>query len=104
MYGEAEALCEWLSHKGNEAYAWVCQAAIFGKTGRLVDCVSLCRRGATKYPEEKSFRINGARALAELKNPSEALAFIAEGLQKFPTEPILLQLRENISQSLSPKV
>jgi len=34
MYGEAESLCEWLANKGNEAYAWIHLAAIYGNLTR----------------------------------------------------------------------
>ena len=98
MYGEAEALCEWLAHKGNEAYAWVCQAAIYGKTGRLPECAALCRRGAAKYPEEKSFRINGARALIGTGKRPEAKRVVDAGLLQFPAEPTLLKIKEELSR------
>lgn len=97
MYGEAESLCEWLAHRSNEAYAWVCLAAIYGKTGRLAECASLCRRGAVKYPAEKSFRLNGARALTQLGKSKEAAKFIEEALAAFPDEPVLLQLKADLA-------
>jgi len=96
MYGEAEALCEWLAHKGNEAFAWVCQAAIYGKTGRLSECAALCRKAAAKYPKEKSFRVNGARALAAMDLCEEARAFVRRGLEAFPEEPALLALLKDL--------
>lgn len=96
MYGEAEALCEWLAQRHNEAYAWVCLAAIYGKTGRLAECVALCKKAAAKYPDEKSFRVNGARALAALGRRKEALKFIASGLERFPADPALTLIREQL--------
>lgn len=99
MYGEAEALCEWLAHKSNEVYAWVCLAAIYGKTGRLAECAALCRKASAKYPDEKSFRINGTRALIVLGRRPEALKFVSSGLEKFPEEAALLQMREELAQA-----
>jgi hypothetical protein len=97
MYGEAEALCDWLASRSNEAYAWVCLAAIYGKTGRLAECAALCKRGAVKYPDEKSFRINGARALAALDRIKEATKFIDAGLERFPDEAALLELKKRLA-------
>jgi hypothetical protein len=89
MYGEAESLSEWLARKGDEAFAWVCQAAILGKTGNLLECVDFCRKAAAKYPKERSFRVNGARALAGLARTDEARAFLREGLKELPDDPAL---------------
>jgi hypothetical protein len=99
MYGEAEALCEWLAHKSNEVYAWVCLAAIYGKTGRLAECAALCRKAAVKYPEEKAFHINGARALVTLGRKEEALKSLSASLEKFPAEPALLRMRDQLGQA-----
>lgn len=99
MYGEAEALCEWLARKSNEAYAWVCLAAIYGKTGRFDDCAALCRKAALKYPEEKSFHINGARALMALGRRREAAEALEASLLKFPQEPALLRMREQLGKA-----
>ena len=96
MYGEAEALCEWLARKGNEAFAWVCQAVVFGKTGRLAECAAFCRKAAAKYPQERSLRINGARALAALGKADEAREFVREGLQALPDDPALLSLLKTL--------
>jgi hypothetical protein len=96
MYGEAEALCEWLARKDNEAFAWVCRAAIYGKTGRFLECAEFCREAAAKYPEERSFRINGARAWASLGKADEARAFAQDGLGAFPEDPALLELIKDL--------
>jgi len=96
MYGEAESLCDWVARKGDEAFAWVCEAVILGKTGRLRECADLCRKAAAKYPEERSFRVNGARALAALKETAAARAFAAEGLGKFPDDEALAALLKEL--------
>ena len=96
MYGEAEALCEWLARKGDEAFAWVCQAAVYVRTGRLAECAALCRKAAAKYPRERSFRINGARALAALGRSAEARKLAAEGLQALPEDAALLALLKDL--------
>ncbi|MDD5655827.1 MAG: hypothetical protein PHF00_01035 [Elusimicrobia bacterium] len=96
MFGEAEALCEWLARKGNEAFAWVCQAAIYGRTGRLSECAALCRRAAAKYPAERSFRVNGARALAALGRREEARQFARLGLEAVPDDAALTALLKDL--------
>lgn len=96
MYGEAESLCEWLAHKGNEAYAWIHLAAIYGKEGKLNQCAALCRRGRAKYPEQKSFPINEARALVALHREDEARGVVETALELFPEEPALLKLESQL--------
>lgn len=96
MYGEAESLCDWVARKGDEAFAWVCQAAILGRTGRLRECAEFCRKAAVKYPKERSFRVNGARALAALKETEAARAFAAEGLKEFPGDEALSALLKEL--------
>ena len=89
MYGEAEALCEWLAHKGDEAFAWLCLAAVYGRISRFAECVSLCRKGVAKYPKERAFFLNGAKALAAMKKMDEAREFAREGLKAFPGDEAL---------------
>jgi hypothetical protein len=96
MYGEAESLCDWVERKGDEAFAWVCQAAILGKTGRLRECAEFCLKAAAKYPKERSFRVNGARALAALKETEAARVFAAEGLREFPEDEALAALLKEL--------
>lgn len=96
MYGEAESLCEWLATKGNEAYAWIHLAAIYGKEGKLNQCAILCRRGRAKYPEQKSFPINEARALVALHRENEAKGVVETALERFPNEPALLKLESQL--------
>ena len=98
MYGEAEALCEWLARKGDEAFAWACQADIFGKMGRLRECADFCRKAAVKYPRERSLRVNGARAMAALGLSDEAREFAAAGLQVFPGDPVLAALLKQLEE------
>ena len=92
MYGEAEVLCEWLARRGDEAFAWLCQAVVYDRIGRYAECASLCRQGAAKYPKEKAFYINGARALAALKKMDEARDFAREGLKAFPEDKDFLEI------------
>jgi len=92
MYGEAESLCDWLARKGDEAFAWVCQAVILGKTGRLRECAEFCRKAAAKYPAELSFRVNGVRALAALGQAEEARKSAVEALKDFPGDEALTAL------------
>lgn len=96
MYGEAEALCEWLARKGNETFAWVCQAAILGKTGRIAECAEFSLKAAAKYPKERAFCIDGARALSSLGRPEEARKLLAEGLQANPDDPSLRELLKEL--------
>ncbi len=96
MYGEAEALCDWLVREGNESYAWKCLAAIQLMIGRHEECAALCRGGAAKYPEEKAFSVHGARALAALGRSEEALRVVAAGLAKFPGDASLTELAQEL--------
>ena len=84
MYGEAEALCEWFEHHGHEAYAWVGLSAIYGRCGRTDECAELCVRALAKYPEERSFHINGIRALATLGRTEEAARLRGRPCAVFP--------------------
>ena len=92
MYGDGEALCEWLVDKGQEALAWVYLAKIFAVTGRLEECVNLCRRAEARYPEERAFFINEGRALLGLGRAQEARRVLDDALTKFPNDVILLQM------------
>ena len=84
MYGEAEALCEWVIAKGGEAYGWLALAAIYGRTGRLAECVTLCERGEVQYPKEAAFPLNRARALHKLGKTEDARAALRDGLTRLP--------------------
>lgn len=92
MYGDGEALCEWLAEKGQEALAWVYLAKIFARTGRLEECVNLCRRAKRRYPEERAFFIGEGRALLGLSRAEEAGKVLDEALLHFPNDVALLQL------------
>lgn len=89
MYGEAEALCEWIIGKGGEAYGWLALAAIYGRTARYAECAELCGRAEVQYPAEAAFPLNRARALAKLGQAAEAEAVLAEARKRLPDEPKL---------------
>jgi hypothetical protein len=96
MYGEAEALCEWLEHRGHEAYAWLGLSAIYGRSGRMQDCAALCRRALEKYPEERAFHVNGVRALAAIGQVEEAARRAGQALERFPGDATLEGLRAEL--------
>ena len=103
MYGEAEALCEWLAVRGHEAYAWLGLTAIYGRTGRLEDCAALCRRAAAKYPGERSFHINGLRALIALGKRGEAARRAEAAVRLFPQDAALAELSRQLAQDPAPR-
>lgn len=89
MYGEAEALCEWIIGKGGEIYGWLALAAIYGRTGRLAECADLCERAAAKYPREAAFPLNAARALEKLGRGDDARSVLKKAAARLPDEPRL---------------
>mgnify|MGYP001576222827 CR=1 FL=1 len=97
MYGEAEALCEWFEHRGQEAYAWVGLSAIYGRCGRMDECAELCVRGLAKYPEERSFHINGIRALVSIGHTDEASRYAVAAVRRFPGDAVLTGLRDQLT-------
>jgi len=97
MYGEAEALCEWFEHRGHQAYAWVGLSAIYGRCGRMEECAELCVRGLAKYPEERSFHVNGIRALASVGRSEEAARFAAAAVRRFPGDRVLAELQAKVT-------
>lgn len=97
MYGEAEALCEWFEHRGHQAYAWVGLSAIYGRCGRMDECAELCVKGLAKYPEERSFHVNGIRALAAIGRAEEAASRAAEAVRRFPGDAVLTALRDKVT-------
>lgn len=97
MYGEAEALCEWLAHRGQEAYAWLGLSAIYGRSGRLEDCAALCRRAVVKYPQERSFHVNGVRALIALGRRDEACRRAEDAARLFPADESLRELSRSLA-------
>jgi len=99
MYGEAEALCEWLAARGREAYAWRALSAIYGRAGRLDDCVELCLRAIGRYPAERVFHVNVLRALLTLGRRQEAVSRLEEALKIFPGDEILAE----ISRAMAPQ-
>ena len=103
MYGEAEALCEWLALRGHEAYAWLGLTAIYGRTGRFEDCAALCRRAVTKYPAERSFHVNGLRALVALGRSEEAARCVEAALRLFPADAVLTDISKDLTPVLAPR-
>lgn len=101
MYGEAEALCEWFEQRGHEAYAWVGLSAIYGRCGRMDECAELCRRAVAKYPEERSFHVNGVRALAALGRTDEAARLVSAALTRFPGDKVLSELSAKLVVTVS---
>jgi hypothetical protein len=101
MYGEAEALCEWFEQHGHEAYAWVGLSAIYGRCGRMDECAELCVRALAKYPEERSFHINGIRALAALGRTEEAARCAAAAVRRFPGDTVLAGLRDKLAPAVA---
>ena len=104
MYGEAEALCEWLAVRGHEAYAWLGLTAIYGRTGRLEDCAALCRRATAKYPGERSFHVNGLRALLALGRRDEAGRRVEAALLQFPEDETLAAIGKDLAPAPAPAV
>jgi hypothetical protein len=96
MYGEAEALCEWLAERGQEPFAWMGLAAIYGRTGRFEDCAALCRRAILKYPGERSFHLNGLRALMTLGRRQEAALRADAALRLFPADQALTAIQREL--------
>ncbi len=101
MYGEAEALCEWLALRGHQAYAWLGLTAIYGRTGRLEDCAALCRRAVIKYPAERSFHVNGLRALLALGRRDEAARRAEAALDLFPGDAVLAGIGRDLAATLT---
>jgi hypothetical protein len=99
MYGESEALCDWLIARGQEAYAWLGLAAIYGRTGRFEDCAALCGRAVVKYPNERTFHVNGARALVALGRREEAFRRVETAVRLFPQDAALAELSRELSAS-----
>lgn len=81
MYGEAEALCDWIVQKGGEVYAQVALAAIYARTGRLAECAELCEKALESHPKEKAFALNGARALVRLGRRDRAVELLKAALE-----------------------
>lgn len=102
MYGEAEALCEWLEQRGRQAFAWLALASVYGRAGRLDECASLCREGARLYPAERGFAVSGARALLALGRREEAAASLAEGLARFPGDEALADMAKQCAAPAAP--
>ena len=101
MFGEAEALCEWFEHHGHEAYAWVGLSAIYGRCGRMDECADLCVRALAKYPEERSFHVNGIRALTALGRSEEAARCAAAALRRFPGDEAMASLCAKLAPAVA---
>ncbi len=97
MYGEAEALCEWLIARGRESHGWLGLAAVYGRTRRYEDCAEICGRGAEKYTNERAFHVNGLRALIALGRRDEAARRAVAATRLFPQDVVL----EGLAQELT---
>lgn len=97
MYGEAEALCEWLAVRGREAYAWLVLSAVYGRAGRLEDCAELCGRAVLRYPGERAFHVNGLRALAALGRREEALLRAESAHSLFPEDATVTEILRELA-------
>lgn len=97
MYGDAEALCEWFERRGHQAYAWVGLSAIYGRCGRLEECAELCLRALKKYPQERSFHVNGIRALTALGRTGEAASCATAAVARFPGDGVLAGLSAQLA-------
>lgn len=89
MYGEAEALCDWIGSKGAPVSAATALAAIYLRTGRLEECAALCRRSISQYPGERAFPLQAARALHDLGRVDEARELLTAALRRFPGDRAL---------------
>jgi hypothetical protein len=78
-------------------------AAIYGRTGRLEDCAALCRRGVLKYPGERSFHVNGLRALIALGRREEAARRAEAAARLFPEDAALAALNKEAGLVASPR-
>jgi hypothetical protein len=98
MYGEAEALCDWLLKQGGEVYAWVALAAIYGRTARYEELADLCGKAVSRHPEERSFALTGAKALVSLKRHDDARRLLETALETLPGDPKLLAALKALPQ------
>jgi tetratricopeptide (TPR) repeat protein len=91
MYGEAEALAEWLLKEKDEPCAWTALGAIYARTGRFEDLALFCRRALARHPEEKAFALTGAKALAKLGRYGDARHMLEAALERFPGDAKVLE-------------
>lgn len=99
MYGEAEALCEWLEQRGRQAFAWLALASVYGRSGRMDECAQLCREGVSRYPAERGFHVSGVRALLALGRRQEAAARAAEAAARFPGDAALAEMAKECAEA-----
>ena len=92
MYGEAEALCDWMEERGRQSFAWLALASVYGRAGRMDECAQLCREGVRRYPAERGFHLNGIRALLALGRREEAAERAAEARARFPDDAALAEM------------
>ena len=84
MYGEAEALAEWLLKEKDVGYAWTALGAIYARTGRFEDLAEHCARAIERHPDELAYVLTGAKALAKIDRKEEAKEMLEEALERFP--------------------
>ncbi|MDX6768615.1 MAG: hypothetical protein SF051_03725 [Elusimicrobiota bacterium] len=102
MYGEAEALCEWLAERGRQAFAWLALASVYGRSGRMDECAELCAEGAARYPAERGFHVSGVRALLALGRREEAARRAADALARFPGDAALAEMAKESAAPAAP--
>lgn len=102
MYGEAEAMCDWLEQRGHRAYAWLALSAVYGRSGRMEDCAELCARALARFPEEKAFHLNGIRALMALGRLEEAQKRVKDASSRFPGDKAVEALSHELAAPSAP--
>jgi hypothetical protein len=102
MYGEAEAMCDWLEHRGQRAYAWLALSAVYGRSGRMEECADLCRRALERFPGEKAFHLNGLRALIALGRLEEAQRRALSARELFPGDQAVEALLHELGTPSAP--
>lgn len=99
MYGEAEALCEWLEQRGRQSFAWLALASVYGRAGRMDECAQLCREGVSRYPLERGFHVSGVRALLALGRREEAAYRAAQAAARFPDDAALAEMAKECASA-----
>ncbi|OGR60061.1 MAG: hypothetical protein A2X36_06445 [Elusimicrobia bacterium GWA2_69_24] len=90
MYGEAEAACSRLAvTPERRSYALDNLALVFRRSGRIENCVDVCRHGLREFPAEAPLYRNLVLALAQLEDLEGARKAARQGLGHFPDDATL---------------